>query len=194
MSKSRREMREDRPASSSANSQSAAASPTQPSSAPVYVSLLVAFLALIGTVWTGYMQSVATRETADLNFRAAQRSSDIKMGEIAVSILRAPVSEDVASIRGWAMDVIDNGNTRKFTKEERAALLKKPLPAVVVPDPGLWISRVPDVCTKFKKDPDGVWRQSAPLDVPNARGLHIEGIGFKGGMEAAYLDSICTSK
>jgi hypothetical protein len=93
-----------------------------------YVALVVAFIALAGTIAAALFQAQANRYIADMNYRAAERSSDIKMIEIAVGILRSPVSDDLAQIRPWAMDIIDAGSARKFTKEERSALLKKALP------------------------------------------------------------------
>ena len=95
------------------------------------IALLVAVLALVGTLTSTFFQWQANQYVADQNFRAAQRQSDIKMVEIAVGILRAPVNDDVAQIRSWALDVIDTGANRKFTTEERAELLKKSLPAEV---------------------------------------------------------------
>jgi hypothetical protein len=72
--------------------------------------------ALIGsllTAWFGYIG-----HTKDL---------EIHMVEIGIGILRAPPSEDIASIREWAINVIETNSGYPFTAEQRAALLKKQL-------------------------------------------------------------------
>jgi hypothetical protein len=187
-------MSQPKPAQAPASAAAPIQTPQSNSQLPTYISLFVAFIALIGTVATGYLQSKAAKEAAELNYRAAERSSDIKMGEIAVSILRAPITDEVAQIRGWAMDVIDNGNTRKFTAAERQALLKKPLPVVYYnfDFANSWLSRVPNPCSKFRKNPDGSWTQTSPVDIQGgAHGIHLEGNIFSGGGESAFLDLAC---
>jgi hypothetical protein len=163
---------------------------TGTSNVPTYISLLVAVIALVGTIYNGRLQSQAAQEAAELNYQAAQRSSDIKMSEIAVAILRVPITDDVASIRGWAMDVIDNGNTRKFSAAERMALLKKPLPGPASPASS-WLSALPNPCAKFRRIPDGSWKQTDSIDLGGPHGLHLEGNTVMGSAETKYLDQNC---
>ena len=47
--------------------------------------------------------------------------------EIAISILRADPKEDVTPARGWALDIIEKNSAVLFSKEDREALLHKPL-------------------------------------------------------------------
>ena len=54
--------------------------------------------------------------------------------EIAIGILRAEPKEDVAPARGWAIDVIERDSGVKFSPEDRAALLLKPLNALATED------------------------------------------------------------
>jgi hypothetical protein len=171
-----------------------------------FVSLIVALLALVGTMVTGYLQSQSAKEAAALNFKAAERSSDIHMSEIAVSILRAPITDDVASIRGWAMDVIDSTNSRKFTDEERQSLLKKPIPTsnsiLVFPNTidgwksATWMNYVPDLCSKFVRANDGSWNQIAVAFVPGgSRGFTANNNRYlQGTEEADVLEKRCRSR
>jgi hypothetical protein len=116
-----------------------------------HATLLAALVALCGTVVVGYLQFQSAKETAALTSQSAKdaaalasqsakdtallaaqtadRASDIHMSEIAVSILRAPPTDEVATLRIWAMDIIDHANARKFTAAERQSLLKKPIAA-----------------------------------------------------------------
>jgi hypothetical protein len=50
--------------------------------------------------------------------------------EIAIGILRVDPKEDVAPARGWALNVIEKNSGVPFSKEDREALLHKPLLAV----------------------------------------------------------------
>jgi len=53
---------------------------------------------------------------------------DVKMVEIRIGILRTPPKDDIAVMRSWAVDVIEQGSGRKFTPAQRSALLKQELP------------------------------------------------------------------
>ena len=53
------------------------------------------------------------------------------MVEIGIGILRAPADDDIASIRSWALDVIEKKSGFPFTEEQREVLLQKPLDLVV---------------------------------------------------------------
>jgi hypothetical protein len=81
------------------------------------------------------LSAQSAKEAATLSFQTAERASDVHLSEIAVSILRAPPTDDVATLRDWAMDVIDHANSRKFTRDERNSLLKKPIAAAALPNP-----------------------------------------------------------
>lgn len=109
------------------------------------VALFVALMALVGTLASAHFQREANRYVADQSLRAAQRQADTKMVEIAVGILRAPINDDLAQIRTWAMDVIDAGSSRKFTKDERAALLKNSLPSTDIA--AMKFQSMEDICT-----------------------------------------------
>jgi hypothetical protein len=63
-----------------------------------------------------------------VNYWTNERQMDIKMVEIGVSILRAPPNDDIALIRSWAIDTIENSSGRKFTAAQRTALVKQELP------------------------------------------------------------------
>lgn len=63
-----------------------------------------------------------------VNYFTNERQMDVKMVEIGIGILRAEPKEDVAPMREWAIDVIETSSRRKFTRIQRAALLKQALP------------------------------------------------------------------
>jgi hypothetical protein len=62
-----------------------------------------------------------------VNYLTNERQMDVKMVEIGIGILRAPPKEDIAVMRGWAIDVIENNSGRKFTEAQRTTLLKQEL-------------------------------------------------------------------
>jgi hypothetical protein len=57
---------------------------------------------------------------------------NVKMVELGVGILRAEAEEthDNVVMRTWAIDTIERSTGRKFSGEERAALLHKALPII----------------------------------------------------------------
>jgi hypothetical protein len=63
-----------------------------------------------------------------VNYLTNERQMDVKMVEIGLGILRAEPKEDIAAIRGWAIDIIEKSSGRKFTEAQRAVLLKQELP------------------------------------------------------------------
>jgi|HubBroStandDraft_6_1064221.scaffolds.fasta_scaffold1096793_2 hypothetical protein len=65
--------------------------------------------------------------TAWLGYVGRTQELDIRMVEVGIGILRAPPTDDIASIREWAMDVIAKKSGFPFTPEQRAALLKEQL-------------------------------------------------------------------
>jgi hypothetical protein len=75
-----------------------------------------------------------------LHVREQGRRAQVHLVEIAIGILRAAPTEDVTPARGWALDVIEKNSGVPFTKEDREALLHKPLPdwnwKLVWPDNG----------------------------------------------------------
>jgi hypothetical protein len=117
-----------------------------------HVALVVAVIALVGTLVGNYIQAQTAHTTAQLSYQSAEHASDIKMIEIAVGILRAPITEDVASIRTWAMDIIDASSKRKLTREERSALLRKPL--AYLPS-SQYETFEPAYCSDFARGADG---------------------------------------
>jgi hypothetical protein len=94
--------------------------PPKVSPITVWTPLAAVFGLLIGslvTAWFGYIG-----HSQDL---------DVKMVEIGIGILRAPADDDIASIRSWALDVIEKKSGFPFTEEQREVLLQKPLDLVV---------------------------------------------------------------
>ena len=70
-----------------------------------------------------------------VNYWTNERQMDVKMVEIRIGILRAPPKilrappkDDIAVMRSWAIDVIEQSSGRKFSPAQRAALLKQELP------------------------------------------------------------------
>jgi hypothetical protein len=84
-------------------------------------ALWLSIAALAGTILGGTAAPL-------VNYWTNERQMDIKMVEIGVSILRAPPNDDIALIRSWAIDTIENSSGRKFTPAQRAALVKQELP------------------------------------------------------------------
>ena len=66
-----------------------------------------------------------------LAFASKDQELRVHLVEIAISILRADPKEDVTPARGWALDVIQKNSDVPFSKEDRDALLHKPLSAKV---------------------------------------------------------------
>ena len=94
--------------------------PPKVSPITVWTPLAAVFGLLIGslvTAWFGYI--------------GHSRDLDVKMVEIGIGILRAPADDDIASIRSWALDVIEKKSGFFFTEEQREVLLKKPLDLVL---------------------------------------------------------------
>jgi hypothetical protein len=86
---------------------------------PLVVALVAVFSALIG--------AGATLGVAYLTFASKDQELKVHLVEIAISILRADPKEDVTPARGWALDVIAKNSDVAFSKEDRDALLHKPL-------------------------------------------------------------------
>lgn len=146
------------------------------------IALAVASIALAGQIVTGLLQ-----------WQANQRASDIRMVEIGVSVLKAPVSDDIANIREWALDVVADGSGRPFTSPQRAALLKKPFPSIDAwVKTGSLIDYAPKPCEAFRKNADGSWTQTEKIVTPGNN--VFEGNSFKGTGEARMLDMLCGGK
>jgi hypothetical protein len=64
---------------------------------------------------------------AYFTFASKDQELKVHLVEIAIGILRADPKEDVTPARGWALDVIEKNSGVPFTKEDREALLHKPL-------------------------------------------------------------------
>jgi hypothetical protein len=133
-------------------------------------------VALAGTLASAYFQ-----------YSASERASDVRMVEIGIGILRAPVSEDIAVIRGWALDLIEKSSGLKFDSNQRRALLRNSLPYV---EGRSWIQQyVPDPCAAFRHNSDGSWTQTGKVILPGNNVL--EGNTFKNTGEAHLLDQLC---
>ena len=77
---------------------------------------LAAFADIAGAMF-GFTAAVATSKDEELR---------VHLVEIAIGILRADPKEDVASARGWAIDVIEKDSGDSFNAA-RAAHLRKPI-------------------------------------------------------------------
>lgn len=82
------------------------------------------FIAIAGALGTLVGATIAPL----VNYWTNERQMDVKMVEIGIGILRAPPKEDIAVMRSWAIDVIEKSSGRRFSTEQRAALLKQELP------------------------------------------------------------------
>jgi hypothetical protein len=90
--------------------------------------LTVAIVALTSSLIGGLFSFVGSY----LTFKSKDQELKVHLVEIAVSILRADPKEDVTYARGWALDVIDKNSGVPFSKEDREALLHKPLVVTAV--------------------------------------------------------------
>jgi hypothetical protein len=99
-------------------------------------TLTVAVIALASALIGGVASGVGNY----LMFASKDQELKVHLVEIAIGILRAAPTEDVTPARGWALDVIEKNSGVPFTKEDREALLHKPLPdwnwKLVWPDNG----------------------------------------------------------
>jgi hypothetical protein len=86
-------------------------------SATEITTICVAGIALAGSLGSG-LYTYANRN----------RELDIKFVEIGIGILRAdPKETGLTAARGWAVKVIEDYSRTKFSDEDRATLLQKPL-------------------------------------------------------------------
>lgn len=71
---------------------------------------------------------IAAMASAYLTYAGHNRELDIRLVEIGVSILRAdPDKTGVSAARGWAIQVIEENSRVRFSAQDRAELLKRPL-------------------------------------------------------------------
>lgn len=68
--------------------------------------------------------------TGGFNYLTQERQLDAKFVEIGIGILRAPTGENVVAIQEWAIDLIEQKSGKKFTAEQRTALLRRPLAVI----------------------------------------------------------------
>ena len=87
-------------------------------------TLTVAVIALASALIGGVASGVGNYFT----FESKDQELKVHLVEIAIGILRADPREDVGNARGWALDVIEKNSGVPFSKEDREALLHKPLP------------------------------------------------------------------
>jgi hypothetical protein len=117
-------------------------------------TVIVGALTLAGAVATGW-----------LTFAGKDEELKVHLVEIAIGILRADPKEDVAPARGWAIDIIEKDSGVKFSEEDRAALLHKPIKTTFGALPSKW-----DTDSSLQKLVDALQRgeetqppKSAPL-------------------------------
>jgi hypothetical protein len=164
------------PAAEPLATQPAAAAPLDKTS---LIALVVALTALAGTLSSAYFQ-----------YAASNRASDVRMVEIGIGILRAPVNEDITAIRPWAMDLIEKSSGEKFTPAQKIALERHALPFVdawqAAPS---WMQGIPSPCSAFRRNEDGSWTQIGKVVLPGNNTM--EGNRFKGTAESKFLDQWC---
>jgi hypothetical protein len=81
------------------------------------VSISVAALAFLGSVTSAFY-----------TYSNRNRELDIKLVELGIGILRAdPKETGLTAARGWALQVIEENSRVRFSDEDRAALLQRPL-------------------------------------------------------------------
>ena len=81
------------------------------------VSVTVAALAFLGSITSAFY-----------TYSNRNRELDIKLVELGIGILRAdPKETGLTAARGWALQVIEENSRVRFSDEDRAALLHKPL-------------------------------------------------------------------
>lgn len=73
--------------------------------------------------------------TSGFSYLSHQYDLDAKMIELSVGILRAEVTQETIPLRQWAIDVMDKRANFHFDQEQRAVLLKQPLPFKAVEAP-----------------------------------------------------------
>jgi hypothetical protein len=89
-----------------------------------------ASITAIATVLVGALTLAGAVATGWFGFASKDEELKVRLVEIAIGILRAdPAKEDIAPARGWAIEVIERDSGVKFSAEDRAALLHKPLKA-----------------------------------------------------------------
>lgn len=66
--------------------------------------------------------------TGGFSYFSHQRDLDAKMIELSVGILRADPKPETEPLREWAINVINKRAGFQFNAQQRAILLKKPLP------------------------------------------------------------------
>jgi hypothetical protein len=86
---------------------------------PLVVVIVAVVSALIG--------AGATLGVAYFTFASKDQELKVHLVEIAIGILRADPKEDVTPARGWALDIIEKNSGVPFSREDREALLHKPL-------------------------------------------------------------------
>jgi hypothetical protein len=79
--------------------------------------------------------------TSGFGYLSHQYDLDAKMIELSVGILRAEVTQETIPLRQWAIDVMDKRANFHFDQEQRAVLLKQPLPFKAVEGPILEVLR-----------------------------------------------------
>jgi hypothetical protein len=69
----------------------------------------------------------AALATGYYGFASKDEELRVHLVELAISILRADPKEGVAPARAWAIEVIEKNSGIPFDKDDRAALLNKPI-------------------------------------------------------------------
>jgi hypothetical protein len=77
---------------------------------------------------------------------------NVKMVEIGIGILRTEAKDNNAVMRSWAIDSIERSTGRKFTDEQRAALLNKALPIAAALGPEATKAIIQQTLDRFLDD------------------------------------------
>jgi hypothetical protein len=111
-------------------------------------ALIVAVVALAGSVLAATVSSVSSYLAARANF-------DAQMVQVGIAILSAdPGKSDVTPARQWAIDLVGSHSGQPFLGEDREKLLHHPIQTLPV-RPGFALSGVP--CDALQHNPDGSW-------------------------------------
>jgi hypothetical protein len=112
-------------------------------------ALIVAVVALAGSVLAATVSSVSSYLAARANF-------DAQMVQVGIGILSAdPGKSDVTPARQWAIDLVGSHSGQPFLGEDREKLLHHPIQTTLPVRPGFAFSGVP--CNALKHNADGSW-------------------------------------
>jgi hypothetical protein len=102
--------------------------------------LSTALVGAIAVVIAAVIGAAGGFAAAYYGFLSKDQELKVHLVEIAVGILRADPKEGVTPARAWALDIIEKNSGVPFSKEDREALLQKPLAGKLVGEYHLWTS------------------------------------------------------